>query len=284
MQEVRQVLLELRGKRWLCRGQSKQYGALVPSIDRAPRKGLTRVQKLTLERRAIALFRSTARFFADAGEQAATSTDVGALLVLRHYGVPTRVLDWTLSPWVAAFFTVEADDSEDVELWAFDQHGYAQRGRLQWTRWSETTLDGSGDPDKWDRTMRTAFTPQEPPDWFVCLFYEPGFHRQSAQQGAYTMTARFGRDHATKIADLLEEPDRYHLYVVDAAAKPALREALRERRGVWRGSLFPDSSGAAETAKRAAFPGVEHLSALPVSRAQIVSVRSLSYLKGRPLS
>ena len=49
----------------------------------------------------------------------------------------------------------------------------------------------------------TAFTVEEPPDWFICAFYT-GFPRTDAQAGAYTMTARFGRDHADAIARLSE--------------------------------------------------------------------------------
>jgi hypothetical protein len=46
----------------------------------------------------------------------------------------------------------------------------------------------------------------------------------------------------------LDDDSRYHLYVVPAQLKAPLRALLRERHGIWRGSLFPDSAGAAETA------------------------------------
>ncbi len=252
-EDVIQALTELKGKRWLCRGQSKRYRALVPSIDRPPRERLSRAEKLTLERRSIDLFRSTARFFADPGERGALADDIIALMVLRHYGVPSRILDWSWSPWVAAYFAVEKHDSEEGEIWTFDEPLYEQQGKEQWKRWPETTTDGSGDPSKWGGASQTAFTLEEPPDWFICGFYTPGFHRQNAQQSVYSMTARFGRDHAAKIAELLQEPLRCHLYVITAAIKPTLREILRENHGVWRGSLFPDSAGAADTA-RTAFP------------------------------
>ena len=241
------VLTELRGRRWLCRGQSRSYGSLVPSIDRKPREALARREKLRLERRSIDLFRSTARFFADPGEQRALIDDIVALMVLRHYGVPSRILDWSWSPWVAAYFAIQEHDSEDGEIWAFDEPLYEQKGAEQWKRWPQTTTDGSGDPSKWGANQ-TAFTLEEPPDWFICGFYASGFHRQNAQQSVYSMTARFGRDHAAKIAELLQDPLRHHVYVIAAALKPRLRNILRENHGVWRGSLFPDSAGAAATA------------------------------------
>ena len=39
---------------------------------------------------------------------------------MQHYGAPTRLLDWTLSPWVAAYFAV-SDLQDDGEIWAFNQ-------------------------------------------------------------------------------------------------------------------------------------------------------------------
>jgi hypothetical protein len=247
-EQARDVLTELQSKWWLCRGQSKRYGGLVPSIDRKPRQNLSRLEKLALERQSIELFRSTARFFSAPGEQRAFDDDIVASMVLRHYAVPTRLLDWSLSPWVAAYFAAQGNDGEDGELWSFDEPLYEQEGKKQWLRWPDTTNDGSGADDKFD-AKRTAFTADEPPDWIIAAFYPEGFPRQNAQSGAYTMTAQFGRDHAAVIAKLLADPTRHHVYIVSASLKPTLRRTLRERYGIWRGSLFPDSAGAAATAK-----------------------------------
>jgi hypothetical protein len=112
----------------------------------------------------------------------------------------------------------------------------------------ETTTDGSGDDSKFDAKL-TMFRVEEPPDWFICVFYPTGFPRQNAQAGAYSLTARFGRNHADAIADLLADASRHQRYIVAASLKPKLRTVLREGHGVWRGSLFPDSAGAAGTAE-----------------------------------
>ncbi len=248
-EHVLDALADLRGRRWLSRGQSRRYDGLLPSIDREPRQNLSRREKLLLERQSINLFRSTPRIFAGVGEQGALADDIVALMVLRHYGVPTRLLDWSKSPYVAAYYAVcnHDDDDKDGEIWSFDEPQYEKVGKEQWWRWPETTTDGSGDHDKFDAKL-TAFLLKEPPDWFICAFYT-GFPRQQAQESVYSMTARFGRDHAEAIAGLLREDSRYHLYLVSAALKPKLRTVLRERHNIWRGSLFPDSAGAADTAR-----------------------------------
>src|SRR5262249_42754473 len=150
----------------------------------------------------------------DDGEKAALKTDVETLFVLRHYGVPTRLLDWTLSPFVAAYFASEKNDDNDGKdgsVWSFDNDRYLKKGSEQWIKWPQTTKNGDGVSFNGDLT---AFTIEDPVNWFVCYFYFPGFPRQNAQHGAYSFTARLGRDHADAIAELLVEKSYYHRYVI----------------------------------------------------------------------
>jgi hypothetical protein len=241
------LLTELCGKRWLCRGQARRHNCLQPSIDRG-RDHLSRIEKLKLERQSIDSFRSTARFFANKNEKMALNDDVTALMVMRHYGVPTRLLDWSLSPFVAASFACK-DDGHDGEIWSFDQDRYVLKGTEQWKKWPLTTKDGSGDGHMFDAKI-TAFTMDDPPDWFICSFYPRGFPRHDAQSGLYSITARFDRNHDEAIEALLADARFFHLYLIPAKLKIELRRPLRELHGIWDGSLFPDSAGAADIARK----------------------------------
>lgn len=41
------------------------------------------------------------------------------LTLAQHHGMPTRLLDWTFNPLVAAYFAVEKESSEDGAIWVF---------------------------------------------------------------------------------------------------------------------------------------------------------------------
>ena len=182
--ETFNCLAELQGKRWLCRGQS-QHWPLVPKIDRGKRKRLPPIEKLKLERESIDIFRTTARFFSP-GEHASLTNDNIALALLRHYGVPTRLLDWTTSPYVAAYFAVCGNDKEDGEICSFDHFLYAHRGKDQWWLQPEMTTDHSGDDDKFQAEL-TQFSTTGKYDWIICMDYPAGFHRQNAS--SHTVSA-----------------------------------------------------------------------------------------------
>lgn len=188
----------------------------------------------------------------DQGELMALHDDLIALMVLRHHGVPTRLLDWSISPWVAAYFATFGCDEEEGELWAFDEALYEIEGAKQWEKWPATRSETSKDPNKF--SPHSAFLDKEPDDWFVCHFYDQGFPRQKAQMGAYSMTAQFGRDHANSIQELLMRNDSFHVYIFDPALKPRIQKFLREYFKIWRGTLFPDSAGAAETTRQLVYP------------------------------
>jgi hypothetical protein len=245
--QVLDVLLKLKGKNWICRGQAERHDNLFPSIDRNELRDLPRIKKLELERKAINLYKVTARHFTSNRESVAQQDDNIALMVLRQHGVPSRLLDWSMSPHKAAYFAVDSHEDQDGEIWAFDEPLYETKGKEQWLQWPQTTTDGSGDDDKFAIHM-IAFSVEEPPDWFVCQFYS-GFPRQDAQDGAFTLTAKFNNDHAEAIERFFKDGSRHHLYTIDAKIKQDLRERLRNDHGIWRGSLFPDSAGAAKTAR-----------------------------------
>ena len=84
--------------RWVFRGLGDDSFSLIPTIGRTDRYDPTH------ERAILELFRKRVpEFGLGAGLE-----ELDLLAIAQHHGVPTRLLDWTSNPLVAAFFAVTA--------------------------------------------------------------------------------------------------------------------------------------------------------------------------------
>ncbi len=103
-------------KLWF-RGHSKDNYKLEPTIARS-QKYADREQVFTpdLEKELLNRFRRRA-FPHDSNVTSAGY----AIFLARHYGLPTRLLDWTANPLFALYFTCIEHDDHDGDVWAFRQ-------------------------------------------------------------------------------------------------------------------------------------------------------------------
>lgn len=102
---------------------NKAWPHLVTSLHRALENGATPVEQAKLEADSIAAFRRHGRSLLHNSELAYFDRILDGVTLMQHYGAPTRLLDWTLSPWVAAYFVVseQASADQDGVIWAFNQ-------------------------------------------------------------------------------------------------------------------------------------------------------------------
>ena len=56
------------------------------------------------------------------------------MTVMQHSGAPTRLLDWTRSPWAAAFFAAVENPDQDGAIWWYHQKALDATARAQWER------------------------------------------------------------------------------------------------------------------------------------------------------
>jgi hypothetical protein len=102
---------------WAFRGQADEQWRLEPSLERLARR--YKDIRADAETYAVRAFKRRAHHYLRdlPGEQ----DDLEWLALMRHHGAPTRLLDWTRSPYVAAFFaTAEANEKDNSAIWAVD--------------------------------------------------------------------------------------------------------------------------------------------------------------------
>jgi hypothetical protein len=105
---------------WIFRGHSSCRWHLIAAVHRlAEKSGLSRERVVAFERGLLSEFKRRARIFL----QSRPSSDWEWMVLAQHFGLPTRILDWTENPLVALYFSVrDTSLSDDGMLFAY-RHG-----------------------------------------------------------------------------------------------------------------------------------------------------------------
>jgi hypothetical protein len=105
---------------WIFRGHSSCRWPLIAAVHRlAEKSGLSSEKIVAFERRLLSEFKRRARIFL----QYRPSSDWEWMVLAQHFGLPTRILDWTENPLVALYFSVlDTNLSDDGMLFAY-RHG-----------------------------------------------------------------------------------------------------------------------------------------------------------------
>lgn len=119
---------------WGFRGQGDFEWLLHPTLDRAVEVvggGVNFSYVTHVDRQAtedLLLFKFKQRAHQYVRHPPVDEDLVSWLALMQHHGVPTRLLDWTRSPYVAAYFAFEITAQNKCAIWAIDLEWLKGRG------------------------------------------------------------------------------------------------------------------------------------------------------------
>lgn len=210
---------------WAFRGQRDDSWQLVSSLARHLGQFHVRSEEWpNQEARTLRIFKRKAHLHLD--HVPADEDDFQWLALIQHYGGPTRLLDFTWSPYVAAFFALEVAMG-DCAVFALDTSAIA----------------------------RSVFVPLRNADVFHDSFLpgtedhiyqgEPGVMngRLVAQLGTFIVPGRIDQP-LDELVERVCGPDALCKIVLDQGMRDSALRALYDR-NVHYASLFPDLNGLA---------------------------------------
>ena len=219
---------------YLFRGQTQSAWGLMPSLRRALKAGTSAADAIDIERRVQREFFSQAHLHVDPALLTFGESELfERWALMQHYGAPTRLLDWTLSPYVGAYFAVEDQWDSDGAIWVF--HGYPLM------RHAIATL---GPDDK--LRLSDSLRPDVPPTMAIHQSQNRSA-RIVAQQGIFTVCSNIlGEQHDLIEAACAVPPEKveynYGKLIIPMDLKPKFLHHLYSM-NVTANSLFPGADG-----------------------------------------
>lgn len=130
--EIREFIDEL-DTQWIFRGQQNCNWNLTTGIDRLP-LGIFEYDKDTFRQQVESLMidRLTRHLHNIPQYSSMLTSNIQKIAFLQHYGAPTRLLDFTISPYVALFFAIE-NAVDDCAVYAINYREVNVRNKILFT-------------------------------------------------------------------------------------------------------------------------------------------------------
>lgn len=192
---------------------------------------------LALETDALEEFRAQAHLHlaeANLPENRSTTSLLDWWAVMQHHHAPTRLLDWTQSPYVAAYFAVETDPDKDGVIFIVD--GNAAVEHFQHTRGSNHEVKNMELRSTSVLPLVSLWRPSKRTERFV------------AQQGYFSFALNVLHAHDDAFTNALTQPGAgaddgpLRRWIFPAQLKPEIIRQLRVM-NIAPHSLFPGLDG-----------------------------------------
>jgi FRG domain-containing protein len=226
-------------RNWCFRGQGDERWELKSSLTRHIE--VANVCEATWERqetRIARIFRRKSHLFLEALPK---DDQLEWLALMQHHGAPTRLLDFTWSPYVAAFFALERASS-NAAVWALNLP-------LLWDIHARRKIDG---------VQVTKAHPKE--EAMLATYYRPNSHsfvwqgdpfrmpqRVVAQSGTFLVTSNLGKSVEEILADYPGKGELLIQFVFDTAKMRTEAMAALYSMNITQATLFPGLDGLARS-------------------------------------
>lgn len=237
---------------YVMRGQSDASWSLVPSLLRLFPANVTAEEALEVERVSLNEFRAQAHLHLSAAVLPNTFPKAALpewWALMQHHHAPSRLLDWTRSPYVAAYFAIEQELEKAGAVFVVHVPTASKP-------FAEAVPDGRVTNEKLSDPKATQ----------ALLFWEPSkkSDRFVAQQGYFSLSVNVLGAHERLISEQCEEARRnapqkmfFEKWIIPAELKLELLRKLRAM-NIAAHSLFPGIDGLGrslgEVARLAAIP------------------------------
>jgi FRG domain-containing protein len=231
-------LLDLAGPSqtvFLFRGQSDARWSLEHSLRRNLRDLNHQESVLEIERCALRRFQEQAHLFLDPSSLAGPGDLVDWWALMQHHHAPTRLLDWTRSPYVAAYFAVEHN---------WDNHGALWLVHIGSLKKAMNHLQGHSEPTKPHEDRVRYYCGPNLPDEIDTIELSRQSARMVVQQGLFTVCRNVLGNHGEIIEEALRGSDdgRLKRLIIPARLKYEFLKKLSQM-NITASSLFPGIDG-----------------------------------------
>jgi len=216
----------------LFRGQSVAEWPLKHSFARGLPPIIDEEAAIFIEKQALKKFQEQAHLLLNTGFIPHKNDLINWWALMQHHHAPTRLLDWTKSPYVALYFAVIDNLSADGVIWIV--HGGVLLDRMEKAAPPESTKR-----DEYEAFFQTSKASE--------ILFPLDIHHKSprmiAQQGIFTVCKNILGNHGDIIGKTMDgKPDHYKLLVIAKEQKLNMLRRL-EKLNITASSLFPGIDG-----------------------------------------
>ena len=158
---------------------------------------------------------------------------------MQHYSCPTRLLDWTSSPYIGLYFAVNDSFDKDGALFTWDSRNYVRKMKL-------LNRSSTISPDE-----ILTFTEY---DFLTIIFASKRNERLSKQQGAFSISNNPIKSHCDIIKETFERDEPSGLYKIEIPKELKFEFLSRLKiMNITAESLFPGLDGLGKSIREQMF-------------------------------